>query len=98
MTSDKNRPNLAKANFFILLLNVEQSQIRPFENQIEAQNFYIDLEKRYIDYPSTNILMVRMDSIRQIKKSYPNYFADSKVFMEQLLSILEKSSTIKNNS
>ncbi len=45
----------------------------------------------YIYEPSYNILMVKMDKINQIKKAYPNYFADSKIFLEQLNAILAKS-------
>lgn len=80
------------ANFFVLVLKIKEAQIEiiPFKNQIEAQIAYIDLEKAYINDSFTNVLMVKMDSIKKIKKSYPNYFADSKVFLEKLNVILNK--------
>jgi putative GTP pyrophosphokinase len=83
---------IAPRGFLVLQLMIEQSQIRiySFKNQTEAQNVYIDLEKQYINDPSMNILMVKMDSIKQIKKAYPNYFADSKIFLEKLNLILSK--------
>ncbi|HLX54209.1 MAG TPA: RelA/SpoT domain-containing protein [Aquella sp.] len=86
------RANKKDANFLILLLDTKQKQIsiRPFKKSGEAQDFYIAQEKMYINEPSHNILMVKMDSITPIRKSYPNYFADSKFFLEQLNTILAK--------
>src|SRR6185437_11373574 len=92
-SDNKNHDKYLKdANFFILALMTKQAhiQIRSFKEPGEAQDFYIEQEKMYINNPSVNILMVKMDSIKQIKKSYPNYFADSKVFLEALVQILEK--------
>jgi hypothetical protein len=90
VSANKNDKVMAVSGFFVLQLMIEQSQIRiySFKNQPEAQNFYIDLEKQYINDPSMNILMVKMDSIKQIKKAYPNYFADSKIFLDNLNAIL----------
>ncbi|MCC2626348.1 MAG: hypothetical protein K0R14_2221 [Burkholderiales bacterium] len=89
---EKVSGNKNEANFFILLLDTRQVQIyiRSFKNSDDAQDFYIKQEKNYINDPSINVLMVKMDSIKKIKKSYPNYFADSKIFLEQLNIILAK--------
>ena len=76
--------------FFILKLMIKEKQIiiTPFNDQIEAQYAYITLEKEFISDPYVNVLMVKMNSLRNIKKSYPNYFADSTFFLQTLKRIL----------
>lgn len=88
----KHVKHITNAKFFILLLKVQQLQIeiKPFKHQLEAQEFYVRLEKEYINDTSVNVLMVKMDSIRQIRKSYPNYFADAQIFSQRLNHILAK--------
>lgn len=83
---------ITKPRFFVLLLDIKKTLTTfiAFEKQTEAQDDYIKFEKQYINDPSMNVLMVTMDSIRQIKQSYPNYFADSKMFLEKLMVILSK--------
>jgi hypothetical protein len=68
--------NKHDANFFILVLDTKQAliYIRPFKNSEGAQDFYIEQEKRYINDPAYNVLMVKMDSIKKIKKSHPGCF------------------------
>jgi ppGpp synthetase/RelA/SpoT-type nucleotidyltranferase len=94
IVENKKDKQIKDAKFFILILflkkNPPELRRMSFKDQIEAQNAYIALEKGYINNPSVNILMVKMDSIKQIKKSYPNYFADSKIFWETLTSIVAK--------
>lgn len=92
LDKENHGKHAVKDKFFILSLMLKQStiSIRTFKDEIEAQKVYIELEKEYIGDSSVNILMVKMDSIRQIKKSYPNYFADSKIFLEKLNTILAK--------
>ena len=79
------------AKFFILQLMTRQSQIKiiPFSNVEIAQDRYMELEKEFILDPSVNIVMIKSDSVKKIKKSYPNYFADSKLFMETMSNIMK---------
>lgn len=93
IVSHNKHEDIKSANFFVLELHigdVSLIKITPFKNQTEAQEFYINSEKECINNSSMNILMVKMDSINKIKKSYLNYFANSKIFLEKLTAILEK--------
>lgn len=57
-------------------------------DQAKALNLYIEFEKSFMDSPEINVLMVKMSSIKQIKAAYPNYFANSRRFLENLTTIL----------
>ncbi len=86
--------NIEKATFVILNLHIDEKKrslgMTFCANQAEAEKMYMALEKLYINNSSNNILMVRISSIKQIQKSYPNYFADSKIFIDNLQAILKK--------
>ena len=89
-TSDVRNKYVKNAKFFILGLDINKSslQIWHFINQQDAQDLYIKLEKQNISNPEVNVLMVKMSSVKQIKTSYPNYFADSRLFIDKLKTVL----------
>ena len=90
--SDKKYKN-SKANFFILELNIKERIIKviPYNNADEANTKYIYLEKQHINSDFMNILMVNKSSIKKIQQSYPNYFADSDLFLEALARVIKNS-------
>ena len=87
--------NLAvkNAEFSILILDLDNNeygwQLRPYRELEFAQDEYIRLETLYLNNDKMNVLMLCMHDIKQIKASYPNYFADSHVFIKTLQSILK---------
>lgn len=82
-----------KEGHFLLNLNTNQNiiNVQYFNNDqlIEATQKYAELEKMY-EEDNTDIVLVEVESIQELRKGYPNYFADSKSFMELLSSFINK--------
>jgi len=55
-----------------------------------AINEYLKLERESGNMNSDNIVLVSTQSVHNLKKAYPNYFADSKVFIKNLEELLDK--------
>lgn len=66
------------------------------DNMIEAQNDYLVLEKTYLDV-GWDIVLVRNNSIKNLKKAYPNYFADTQIFCDELKKIVNSLVLSKTN-
>ena len=79
------------AEFSILIINLDlhKSEIITYSDLVSATDSYLDLETKNIDNSRFNVLLLKMDDIKQIKKTYPNYFADSAKFIEILQNILK---------
>ena len=60
-----------------------------FGNEQSSQELYLSLEQTQKD-KRDEVVMVHAESLSQLKKSYPNYFADSKLFIENLNNILKE--------
>jgi len=79
------------------LLNLDTKKmvvnIRHFkkENLEQAVHEYLRLERESGDMNSDNIVLVSTQSVHNLKKAYPNYFADSNKFINNLEKLLEKS-------
>lgn len=56
--------------------------------QEDAVSEYIKLEKESKNSDNDNIVLVSTESAYNLKKTYPNYFADSKYFIKQLEAYL----------
>jgi len=55
----------------------------------KALKYYLDKEKNIFDNENYDIVLVSVDSIKNIKKSYPNYFLDSTQFVKELKRIIK---------
>lgn len=53
-----------------------------------AINEYLRLERESGNMNSDNIVLVSTQSVHNLRKTYPNYFADSKVFIDNLEKLL----------
>jgi ppGpp synthetase/RelA/SpoT-type nucleotidyltranferase len=77
-----------KDGYTLLILDTNKMvvKIRYFDkNEMEmAIQEYLKLEKESGNMNSDNIVLVSTQSIHNLKKTYPNYFADSNVFIENL--------------
>lgn len=94
-TTSKNSPSHVQIKNFeycILALNIETAniQITTYKEITTAQSQYIKLEKEHLNNAKVNVLLVKSTNIKSLKKSYPNYFADSQVFLQALNLILTK--------
>jgi len=81
------------AKFFLLELDIgrEDLFIQTYEeNQEEkATEEYVRLEKKYKDQKDYDIVLVGVDAAKDLKKAYPNYFIDTKDFVQELREILQ---------
>lgn len=83
-------PTVGKAEFSILQLNLDThtGELMIYHDLESAKDEYLNLETNYMNNDRVNILMLRMSDVKQIKKTYPNYFADSVKFVETLQKII----------
>ncbi len=79
-------------NYYILIFNLDtrETTINLYKaNQInEATLRYMSLEKTYPKGSQYEIVLVSGDSIKSLQKAYPNYFADTAMFVRLLKRIL----------
>lgn len=50
----------------------------------EAQKQYAEVERLIKQNPGTDAVLVSVDSLASLPRAYPNYFADTKIFLELL--------------
>ncbi|MGQ4003149.1 RelA/SpoT domain-containing protein [Francisellaceae bacterium CB52] len=55
-----------------------------------AQETYKAMEKEYTSNDDYDLVLIHAHSIKGLRKAYPNYFADSKLFVEKLKEVLQK--------
>ena len=74
--------------YFVINLDFKKRNLRLYKfkkNQIkEATDHYSKLEKSRSKF--NDVVLIRVDSLNELKKSYPNYFADT----NQFVALLEK--------
>ncbi|MBD1878360.1 RelA/SpoT domain-containing protein [Coleofasciculus sp. FACHB-T130] len=80
-----------EAGYFLLVLNVDEKTISinyyNSENLENANNEYLELEEKYKN-TNINIVLVATESMWSLRKAFPNYFADSELFLETLNKVL----------
>jgi ppGpp synthetase/RelA/SpoT-type nucleotidyltranferase len=79
-------------HFFLIELDAakQQTVIRTFgisESEKAAEQYSESEEKNKVE-AGTDVVLVSVDSIAQLKRAYPNYFADTKVFLELVKEVL----------
>ncbi|MDC3221509.1 RelA/SpoT domain-containing protein [Gammaproteobacteria bacterium] len=80
--------------FMLLWLKKKEKVIQifnTFDSYESAKQMYIAMEKEYTNNNDFDVLLVNVDSMKDLKKAYPNYFADSSEFVSQLEKILKQS-------
>jgi putative GTP pyrophosphokinase len=81
--------------FFVLELDTIQEKvtITAFSNNEEkkAIDMYSNIEKKIYGKNEYDVVLIGADNIVDLKKAYPNYFADTNEFIKNLKQIIEKS-------
>jgi len=81
--------------FFLMEIDINQERltISAFkENEVDKAIKTLErLEKKNRDRKEYDVVLVGADTITDLKKAYPNYFADSEEFLEKLKSIINKA-------
>jgi len=83
---------MAKAYYFLLSLTPSQGVLSVYgyeKEQLEqATDHYLQVEKTLTMIPGAQAVLVAVESLAALKKSYPNYFLDTQVFMVALGKII----------
>jgi ppGpp synthetase/RelA/SpoT-type nucleotidyltranferase len=81
--------------FFLMEIDINQERltISAFkENEVDKAIKTLErLEKKNRDRKEYDVVLVGADTTRDLKKAYPNYFADSEEFLEKLKNIINKA-------
>jgi ppGpp synthetase/RelA/SpoT-type nucleotidyltranferase len=82
-----------KSGYFLLVLDVDRGQVSVKDylrkNLNNATSEYLRLEKKHRGNSSVDVVLVAAESIKSLRKAYPNYFADSRFFSEILNQVLD---------
>jgi hypothetical protein len=80
------------ADYFLLELTPAEREIKVTgfrRNQLaQAQQAYALVERRIIDKGGTDAVLVSVDSMAALRRAYPNYFLDTRVFIELVEDVL----------
>ncbi|MHC9511467.1 RelA/SpoT domain-containing protein [Kangiella sp. M94] len=87
------------AGYYLLLIDLSKGNVNvtPYksEDSKHAMSEYLVREKEAALNENLIVALVSTDSITNLKKAYPNYFADSTVFMDHLNVVLEQNKGIQ---
>lgn len=82
-----------KAHYFLMELQPKNNQIEitgyARSELVKATEDYLEAEKTAKGAPEIQIVLVAAQSLESLKKAYPNYFLDTKHFVENLRKIRE---------
>jgi hypothetical protein len=65
-------------------LDLSQLTIRGYDDAQHAADAYGAIERAIENDPTKDVVMVTADSVTALERAYPNYFADTKSFVESL--------------
>ena len=55
----------------------------------DAQKFYDDTEQEYKNDDNNDVVLVASSSVKELRKAYPNYFADTEEFRKNIFKVFE---------
>jgi hypothetical protein len=77
-----------QAHYYLLKLDPGASQLTVTgfrrEEFEQAQQAYSEAERQVKEQPGTDAVLVSVDSLAALRRAYPNYFADTRVFVQLL--------------
>jgi hypothetical protein len=81
-----------ESRFVILELDTVNSVLRveQYNNQLVAADAYSALERAAADAPGQDVVLVRVGSLEALRSAYPNYFADTSVFVNALTDAIAR--------
>lgn len=86
--------NQKTGKYFLITLNFQQKTVslkRFTEPKLDQANAeYSELEKKYLNDKSVEVVLVSVDDMRNLQKLYPNYFLDTQEFLKLLDKLQEK--------
>lgn len=86
----KNR----KIRFCLILLKLDERRLNvsPFNDIKEAERSYAILEKEIAkNKKNWDVVLISIDDINALKKAYPNYYLDSKEFVQSVTGFIKRA-------
>jgi hypothetical protein len=87
-----SRPTESGAYYYLLRLNAKTGDLNIIafrKNESEAASAaYLDAEKEVKVTSGLDAVLVSVDSLSSLEKAYPNYFADTRIFVELMSQAL----------
>lgn len=78
-------PTLKTAHFFLVELDIKAKRVSVMgysKNELDAaSDEYLRVERRISDPEGADAVLVSADTVAAVKRAYPNYFLDTRVFM-----------------
>lgn len=83
-----------KHKYFLLMLQISKKQVTyegfSAEQLDKATERYLKYEREFGDQSTDQVVLVSGDSIKALRRAYPNYFLDTHEFVKQLNKYYEK--------
>ena len=91
------RRHIRNFKWLLLALNTSQNTISVtgYQDRTEASKAVADLEKEKSKRPDLDAVLVWVNSVRELRSAYPNYYADTKEFLNALSAALLKNGSAK---
>lgn len=79
-----SRLTSSKEEYFLLILDSDknETEVMKFYNMLSANVVYAEKEKKFRDSNLIDVVLVKSENIENLSKAYPNYFVDTKEFIE----------------
>ena len=87
---EQHNANAPDAHLFLLEMTPDSLKVTGFKSsqQREAQDQYIETEKRIARDENSDAVLVSVDSVASLRRAYPNYFLDTRIFADLLENAL----------
>lgn len=87
-TLSKAQPNLRGSHYFLMVLDSRDHRITVHgyrkRDLVAASTRYLEIERQNIEDPNMDAVLVSVDSLQALKRAYPNYYLDTRVFLVEL--------------
>jgi ppGpp synthetase/RelA/SpoT-type nucleotidyltranferase len=91
---DRTQKGFKDFKRFLVTFNAKERSVSAkgfASNQlVEATTELAEREKEYEDKPEIQVVLVEVDSLGKLRESYPNFYADTSVFIQSINDIIEK--------
>jgi RelA/SpoT family protein len=88
-------PNIEKAHYYLLALDPEAKSVTVrgyISNQLErASSDYLQTELAIADRPGSEAVLVSVESLQSLRRAYPNFFLDTRVFLDAVRLALRRN-------
>lgn len=83
---DLEQSGVENAHYYLLYLDTgaQKITVRGFKAKElhRASDEYLAIEKEIVDKPGTDAVLVSVESLASLRRAYPNYFLDTRVFIK----------------